>query len=218
MPTTKVLPDEEAFARFKRTLLRRGFRQISPVEFKKDFQRLELKAPSPREGREVGFRFTSNGLEVNVWTTFLACEGRARDEDAGWVLIKDGDKALYFSHPLRRTKNFLRNLLWLAVIAKWRAEHRPLCPVCKSRMRIAYGKGIKARFWKCVRPTFHTKAVSLPWDHELPQEALNFLRPLRKRRARYYAKLREEGKKPGAALRQRIGWKIGRPENIVLAR
>lgn len=216
MPTTKVLPDAETFASFGRALLRRGFRKISPVEFKKDFQRLELKAPSPREGREQGFSFSANGLEVVIWTTFLAKEGRARDRDAGWVLIKDGDKPRYF-HILRRTKNFLHNLLWHACIAKWRVEHRPLCSVCKNRMRITYGKGIKSRFWKCTRPASHTKTVSLPWDYELPLSALNFLRPLRKRRARYYAKLREQGKKPGAAIRRRIGWKIGRPENIVPA-
>ncbi|MBU4351289.1 hypothetical protein KKH63_03100 [Patescibacteria group bacterium] len=218
MPKRKVLPDAEAFARFGNALLRRGFRKVSSVEFKKDFQRLGLKAPSPREGREVGFVFTANGLDVNVWTTFLEEEGRARESDSGWVLIKDADDTRYFAHPLRRTKNFLRNLLWHACIAKWRVEHRPLCSVCKNRMRIARGKGMKARFWKCVRPAFHIKAVSLPWDYGLPQEALDFLRPLRKRRARYYAKLRKQGKKPGAALRQRIGWKIGRPENIVLAR
>ncbi|MEK7558488.1 MAG: hypothetical protein AAB507_01525, partial [Patescibacteria group bacterium] len=172
MPTTKVLPDAETFVRFKKVLLKRGFREISPVEFRKDFQRLGLKAPSPREGREVGFRFWSNGLEVVVWTTFLAGEGRAREEDAGWVLIKDGDKPLYFSHSLRRTKNFLRNLLWHAGIAKWRAEHRPLCPMCQKRMRIAHGKGIKSRFWACINPAFHAKAVFLPWDHELPEWAL----------------------------------------------
>lgn len=215
MGTTKVLPDEEAFARFRRALLRRGFRGISPVEFKKEFIRLGLKAPSPREGREVGFVYTSSGLDVCVWTTFLAREGRAREKDAGWVLIKDGDNPRYFAHPLRRTKNFLRNLLWVACIARWRAEHRPLCPTCNGRMRIAYGKGIKARFWKCVKPAFHTKAVSLSWDYGLPQEALDFLRPLRKRRARYYAELRKQGKKPGAAIRRRIGWKISRPENTV---
>ncbi len=214
----KVSPDAEAFAAFRRAMLLRKFREISPVEFKKDFQRLELKAPSPREGREVGFRFESNGLLVNVWTTFLAREDRAREEDAGWVLIKDGDDTRYFSRPLSRTKNFLRNLLWHARIARWRAEHRPSCPVCKNRMSIAYGKGLKSRFWKCVRPTFHAKAVSLPWDYELPQWALDFLRPLRKRRARYYVELRKQGKKPGAAIRRRIGWKIGRLENIIPAR
>lgn len=218
MPTTKVLPDAETFVRFKKVLLKRGFREISPVEFRKDFQRLGLKAPSPREGREVGFRFWSNGLEVVVWTTFLAGEGRAREEDAGWVLIKDGDKPLYFSHSLRRTKNFLRNLLWHAGIAKWRAEHRPLCPMCQKRMRIAHGKGIKSRFWACINPAFHAKAVFLPWDHELPEWALSFLKPFRRSRARSYALARAQGKRPGTVIRNRKGWKVGRPDNLVAAR
>ena len=214
----KVLPSAEEFAWFARALKRRGFRELSPVEFKRDFERLELKAPSPREGREVGFSYTANGLTVLVWTTFLASEDRAREVDAGWVLIKEGDRPRYFSHPLRRTKNFLHSLLWEACIARLRVEHRPLCPVCRARMRVAYGKGLKARFWQCARSRFHIEPVSLSWDYGLPPEAIIYKRSLRKRRARYRAELREQGKTPGGALRRRIGWKIGRPENVVRTR
>lgn len=210
----KVLPDAEAFASFTRALERQGFRKLSPTEFKKDFTRLELIAPSPREGREVGFSYAANGLEVRVWTTFLVREGRARDEDAGWVLIKEGDTPRYFSRPFSRTKNFLHTLLWSASIARWRVEHRPLCPACHGRMRIAFGSGFKSRFWQCVRPSIHREPVFLSWDYKLPQEALDFLNPIRKARARYNKKLRAEGKEPGAAQRRRKGWKVGKPENL----
>ncbi len=214
----KVLPDAEAFGWLNHNLLRRGFRAVSRVEFKKDYVRLGLQAPSPRRGREVGFIFSANGLDVKVWTTFVAEEGEAREKDAGWVVINDSDEARYFSHPVLRTKNFLHNLLWHACIAKWRAEHRPLCPSCDARMRIAYGQGLKSRFWKCVRPQFHMKSVSLSWDVGLPQAAFDFLRPLRRRRARYALQLRQVGKEPGGALRRRKGWKITRPGNIVRPR
>jgi len=209
----RVLPDAEAFARFTSALERQGFRKLSSTEFKKDFARLELIAPSPREGREVGFSYAANGLEVRVWTTFLAREGRARDSDAGWVLIKEGDTPRYFSRPFPRTKNFLHRLLWAASIARWRVEHRPLCPECRARMRIAYGSGVKSRFWRCTR-TLHEKPVFLSWDYQLPQAALDFLRPLRNERKRYNARLRAEGREPGAAIQRRRGWKVGRPENI----
>ncbi|OGG62660.1 hypothetical protein A3I46_03770 [Candidatus Kaiserbacteria bacterium RIFCSPLOWO2_02_FULL_54_13] len=214
MPS-KVLPDAQAFAVFSERLKRRGFRKLSRTEFNKDFERLELIAPSSREGREVGFVFHANGLAVFVWTTFLAQESRARDKDAGWVLIKEGDEVKYFSHPLHRTKDFLHNLLGYARLAQLRVVNRPNCPECYARMDIVRGKGLKARYWKCDIPWEHKRAVSLPWDYGLPQAALDFLRLPRKRRAQYRAKLRAEGKEPGVALRHRKGWKVGRPENLV---
>jgi hypothetical protein len=213
-----LLPDAKSFASFEKALLRRGFRRLSEAEFRSDFIRLRLQAPSPREGREVGFSFAANGLEVVVWTTFLARAGRAREEDAGWVLIKDGDDVRYFSHPLHRTQNFLHNLLWTACIARWKVEHRPLCPQCGALMKIAYGKGLKARYWGCTRTTVHKNPTFLSWDHGLPREALDFLEPRRKRRAQYHAKLRKEGKSPGAGIQRRRKWKVGRPANIVPSR
>lgn len=214
----KQLPDVMSFAAFTRSLVRRGFRQLSPVEFQSDYRRLALQAPSPREGRETGFVFSSNRLEVVVWTTFLTEAGRARDEDAGWVLIKDGDEARYFSHPFHRTKNFLYSLLWAACIAQWRVAHRPLCPVCGARMDIANGQGLKARYWKCYRPESHKKPEFLSWDYGLPEAALEHLKALRQRRQKYRATLREQGKIPGVAMQRRLRWKVGRPKNVIPAR
>ncbi|MEK7106840.1 MAG: hypothetical protein AAB899_01465 [Patescibacteria group bacterium] len=216
MKTREIPFTAEDFAAFKRAMIKHGFREISRVEVGRDFQRLGLIAPSPREGREVGFSFSSDGLQVVTWTTFLAWEGRPRkkSEDCGWVLILRGDKRVYV-REVRRTSDFLYNLLWHSCIAKWRVENRPLCPECNGHMRIAFGGGLKARFWICVRPASHAKPVSRPWDYKLPQEALDFLRPIRKLHVRYLVELKKQGKKPGGALRRRKGWKIGRPENIV---
>jgi len=214
MPT-KILPDADAFARFTRALLRRGFRKLLKAEFRNDFKRLEPKAPSPREGREVGFTYTANGLSVLVWTTFLSEDDHARDKDAGWVLIKEGDIVKYFSHPLHRTKKFLYNLLRQARIAQLRVLNRPLCPKCHARMHIVQGKGLKARYWKCIRHKVHEEPECLPWDYGLPEAALDFLRIRRKQRAKYRKELRAEGKKPGVALNRRREWKIGRLDNIV---
>lgn len=214
----KVLPDERDFKQLESELLRLGFRHVTNIEFQKDFERLDLKAPRPRPGRETGFNFTANGLTVKVWTTWLIGKNEARETDEGWVLIAAGDKAVYFSHPLHRTKNFNLNLLRQAWIARWRALHRPLCPKCKNFMDIVSGRALKARYWRCVRITAHTdrKPACLDWDSGLPKRASQYVKTLRRRRARYYAKLLKQGKKPGAAIRRRIGWKIGRPENIVL--
>lgn len=215
MPT-KVLPTADTFAWLRTMLMKSGFRELSPVEFKKDFRRLKLEAPSPREGREAGFQFSSNGLDVIVWTTYLIEQGYAREMDAGWVLIKDGDDPRYFK-MLHRTKNFLLKLFYYAVIAQRRAENRPLCDLCYKRMNITFGKGIKSRYWSCIDPS-HAKKVSKSWDTGLAPAALEFLKHERKRRARYLAQLRAEGKRPGGAIRRRKGWTSGRPENKIPAR
>ena len=214
----KMLPDAKSFALFERSLLRRGFRRLSSVEIGRDFNRLRLEAPRPRKGREAGFSFTANGLEVLVWTTFLTYEGQARDEDAGWVLIKDGDDVRYFSHPLHRTRNFLKNLLFTPCIAKWRVEHRPNCPQCSARMHIVRGRGIKSRYWQCNKRDAHRRPEFLSWDYGLPEEALEFLRPMRKRRTKRQKELRKQGKKFGAVIQLRLRWKVRRLQNLVPAR
>lgn len=213
----KVLPDVAAFRQFSEALLQLGFRPLSRAEVVKDSERLELKAPSPREGRETGFIYTANGLTVCVWTTFLAQEGRAREKDAGWVLIKEGDEVKYFTRPMSRTKNFLRRLFWYARIARRRVLARPLCPRCRGRMDIAYGNALKARYWQCApKPKFHKEPIFLSWDYGLPQAALKFLQDERKQRARTRARTRAKGKRPGTALLRRRGWKVGRPTNLVV--
>lgn len=212
----KVLPDIEAFRKFCSTMELLKFRKLATSEWRSDRTRLGLEAPSPRRGREIGFCYIANGLEARVWTTVLAGEGCAREQDAGWVLVKEGDTVKYFSHPLHRTKNFLDTLLWFARIARWRVRNRPLCPMCKARMDIVRGKGIKSRYWKCSRQTH--KPVSLSWDYGLPEEAQKFLRAYRKRRKQGRQKRKVAGKKIDTAVLRRKGWKVGRPENAEPAR
>jgi len=214
----KQLPDIRSFHAFVEVLQRRGFRLINTHERRADFRRLDLRAPSPREGHEAGLVFSANGLEVIVWTTFVIREGRAREVDAGWVIIKDGDQARYFSHPIHRTANFLKTLLWSARVAQLRALNRPLCPVCGARMRIANGKGLKSRYWRCTRPAFHTDDQWKDWDCGLPPLALAWVKDMREKRRKYRKKLKNEGRTPGGALKRRIGWKVGKPHNVLPAR
>lgn len=200
----KVLPDVDGIAWLTHNLRRRGFRSLTKQESKTVFARLELVPPSPREGRELGFIFSANRLDVIVWTSFVQKDGQAREKDSGWVLIRDGDRARYFARPRLRTLNFLKNLLEDACIARQRVIHRPTCPECQQQMRIARGSGLKSRFWRCFRPEYHSKAVRLSWDHGLPPEVLE--RVLKRRKARAAA---------GKAMLRRKGWKVRRPDNLV---
>ena len=211
----QVLFDARAFGAFALAMRKRGFREFSRHESRRDHRRLDLHAPSPRVGSEVGFTYTANGLTVVVWTSYIRSEGRARDQDSGWVLIKEGDHRKYVARPMMRTKNFLKKLIAWAAVAKLRVEKRPLCPICQAHMGIVRGKGFKSRYWRCDRRDLHPKPTWASWDQELPLEALRFVRSERRTRARYEKRLKEEGKQFGAALQNRLGWTIGRPDNMV---
>ena len=217
----QVLPDAEKFSLFTWWMTSKlDFRKIEPVEFKSDMVRLGLKAPRHREGREVGFSYWANGLIVNVWTTFLSREGKARDEDAGWVLIKEGDEVRYFAGPFRRTSGFLRRLYRYAEICRKRVLHRPLCPVCKNFMAIEYGREIGARYWSCFQKTFHPKPQFVSWDYGLSEEDRDYLKAYRRARSLYRNERKKEGKPLHVArlTRAKHGWKTTRPENLVPAR
>lgn len=212
----KVLPAEHEFAVFDRELLRRGFRRVSRSEFRKDFRRLSLIAPRPRRGREAGFRYDANNLTVVVWTTWLQTEGVAREEDAGWILIKEHDRVRYFSYPLHRTARFLERLLVEAKIARCRVKNRPLCPECKGFMGISRTDVPRARFWACRCIKFHASGAPhyRDFDFALPPEAKAYLARKRKRAARYRKKRRETGKPMFEAMRTRKPWVVGKQENI----
>lgn len=204
----KLLPGSKDFLDFEGELVKRGFRRISRPEFSLQFRRLELKAPRPRSGRELGYLFHANEYTVFVWTTWLEAEQVAREVDAGWVLISGGDNVLYFSHPVHRTKNFLQNLLMQARIACWKVRHRPLCPECNHFMDIVRGRALKQRFWRCGRKELHTNGrdKSRSWDYSLPEEAFKYILPVRKRREKRYSALRAEGKEPHQAMLERKRW------------
>jgi len=211
----KVLTNETRFELFTQYMLREGFRKLSGGEFSSPFKRLDLQAPRPKEGRETGFVFTANGLTVHVWTTFLEYEGQAREEDAGWVLITEGDSQVYYSHPMMRTEGFLRKLFKIAQIAKERVSNRPLCPLCKAFMRITNGKSLKARYWSCSGKSRPHHIQSMPWDYRLSDESIVFLKAERKARRRYRASLKKAGKTVVPAIFGRKPWVVGNPQNKI---
>lgn len=210
----QVLPDEAAFGMFERSILGKNFREMTVQEFRSEYRRQGLEPPSPREGREVGFLFEANGYKVVVWTTYLREAKIARKSDAGRVLIRRGDSALYHDRPKHRTKNFLHNLFLAAVIAQARVLNRPLCPKCHAFMHMKNGKGLKSRFWECAMSA-HARPIRLSWDHGLPPDLLKEVKRIRQKREPYRKKLALQGKKPGAAMLKRRRHKVHRPQNRV---
>lgn len=207
----KLLPCSHDFVWLKENLQAMGFRQFYPPE--KDFNYSDLKGFP-----EIGFDFEANGLRVVVWTTWEATSDggiRIRNSDASWVIILNDKRTLYFSHPVHRTKNFLRNLLYQVQIAWLRVIYRPKCPECGEFMDIAFGKGLKSRYWRCSRRLQHSskKSINYPWDVALPPTIKSHLKSVRSKRAKYFKKIRKEGKEVYAAMKKR--WEKSRRQRII---
>jgi hypothetical protein len=205
----KVYPLPEEFWEFDRQMLALGFRRITRIEFSNTYHRFGLVAPSPRKGREVGYAYSANGLIGKIWSSWLPEEETIRDEDAGWALIEEGDRAVYFAPPLNRTKNFLSTLLKYAYVVRWRVLYRHLCPQCHEFMHIAKGKHPKQVYWICRRWQHHVGRhfIFRDWDWGLPPRMKKFLMERRKIRALYRKDLADRGIVVVRALFRRTGWK-----------
>lgn len=205
----KVLPSAEAFNRFGELVRARGFEAVTAAEFRRELAGVKLVPPEgrrKRESRTLAYRYQANDLVVWVWTTYMPALERAAEHAAGWVLIIEKNSIRYSSHPVPRTKNFLHTLLWLAVIAKWRVDHRPACPLCGTLMGIAFGGELKSRYWRCRSRRVHAGMVTLDWKHDLPEAAIEFERKLDEARQKRFAEERAAGKEPGRAMKRRKRW------------
>lgn len=195
----KVLFGEDDFKKFEQKLTKRGFKRLDPNIVHEDIlPEVEIGTPPRKHFKhEVGFGFFGEkGFEVVVWTTYIPPDKRARESDNGWVLIKKGNRVLYYSHPLNRTENFLKRLYISAAIAQVRIQKRPECPQCGRYMEIVRGKGIGSRYWSCFH---HLKQVNRGWDCNMPPEAMPYVRRIRKERERYYKQVRAKGGQVGSA-------------------
>jgi hypothetical protein len=212
----QVLPTQETFAQFETRMRAYGFGPITREQFADDFHRLRLRAPRPRLGHEAGFQFSAKGLTVCVWTTWLREEGVARKQDAGWVLIKEGDAPLYFRGPMHRTRYFFERMAGWALVSAWKVAHRPHCPACNAFMKIVNGPELKDRYWQCNRLEEHsvrglTGPMAYRWDIGLPELAQKFVDAERAKRIPHDAACRAAGKNPYAAMLARKLWGQGEP-------
>ncbi len=199
------------------------YRQVGKTEFQNDFERLGLVPPRPRKGREVGFVLTLNGYTAKVWPTYDILQGKFIESDAAWFLICQGDNALYFSGPIHRTEHFVQTLVSLAWVGRIRLENWPLCPeeMCRATMQIGTGKkNLKQKYLYCPHKEYHLDSEIRieSWDYGMPWQfypkAHKFVLERRKRRARWYKKLKQDGKEPNQAMKRRKRWRITKPQNI----
>jgi hypothetical protein len=219
----KIEYQKEDFIFLKSQLERIGFRQLSQSHRRDGSRRLGLVAPRKLSGSEVGFYYShpTNSLTAIVWTTYIEAEEKFREQDMAWCLIKKNDHVLYYSKPVRRTKNFLINLLSKAWIVKYRVDFHPLCHKCDASMRIQQ-KANGGYFYACFKRDDHDnkKPVFTPWDSigpkgVLPKKAQAFVDKMRARLQAYRNRNSKAGivRKPMSQIRKK--WIMKRPQNMI---
>jgi hypothetical protein len=218
----EFLLTENDFLFFNIIILSMNFSKKSRNDLWTVFTRLGLSPPPHRKiiGSETTYEYInpSHGYKVVVHTTYLEKEKKWRDKstDIGWVLIVEGDKAIYFAKPFQRKKGFLMRMLRYAWITKWKVDHRPLCPKCQGYMNLARKKTLRQYFWACSKNSFHidNKPQFLPWDYSLPPKASEFVKIRRAYTARYRAKIKKLGKEVTRASKIRKKWIINNSHNL----
>lgn len=206
------------FVHFNDKMREIGFLSVEISDQKKLFYRLGLIPPREITGREKTYAYHNHGYTVIVHTTYLEKEKKWRDTgtDSGWVLIREGDEAVYFARPFKRSKGFILKLLRYAWITKWKVDHRPLCSECKGYMSIHRKKGTRQYFWICNKNEYHKElnAIFLPWDYMLPKKASDFVAIRREITEKYKEDNKKKGitRTPSPLLRKK--WTISNPENF----
>ena len=217
MPDKKVYGMSD-FETLKGMLQPYGFEVIERKESRDVVKRLGLVRGRVRDNDpEFGLKRTVNFMTVYVWTSFSRITHETQDDDMGWVLITQGDRAHYFAHPFRRTEGFILRIARMAWVACHKAANRPMCPECDKLMNIHQNRDTGATFWYCQNPDVHQKPVYKSWDCSLKKggTAQAFVDSLRKPRASYRKRNKKAGYQPTPARKIRIRWNVTRPQNQV---
>lgn len=206
-----MLKEVRGFAHFEQLCLKLGFKKTTPGEARERLRQADKRSRRPQEGKETGFEFSAeNGLKVVVWTTYLEEKGefRGKDTDVGWVLIIQNGKAVHFSRPAPRTKNFLLNLYRRVWINWCRVSNRPSCPECGKYMDIKRGRHLKQRYWNCEQWKLHNAKGrhTLDFNFALPPEAKKWTEKMYRKRKKYIARVKKTGKQPHTAMLKRKKW------------
>lgn len=212
---TPVLQWKEDFSMLFLLLSRIGFRELHASEYKSR----NVIPPRRIKGREKGYIFEANGMDVIVWTTYdlIAQAPRDKGKDLCWVIIREHGKAQHFAKPIRRTKNFVTNVYWRARTCAERIFNRPKDSL-GDFMVIKRGRYMFQRYWESptkVTDASTNKPEREGFDHGVSSQSMAYVKKIRKRTRKYNSKLRAANKKPGAAALIRTPWEIIVPMKLV---
>jgi hypothetical protein len=203
-----------------------GYKLNTKLDSSKTFERLQLSPPRKLPGREaiLTYHNSNTGYTSRVPTSYLEAQEiwRKTGTDYFWIMITEADVEKYFTKPFKRptkeedVEKFVLEVLRYIWIAKWRVDHRWVCPKCSAFMDITRKKGTRQYYHACMRMNQHPdgKPVFLGWDYELPARAKEFVKIRRELSAKYRERNKKAGiiRKPAATIRKK--WEIGKPENL----
>lgn len=197
-----------------------GYSVITKSDKSKDFFRLELQAPRPIKGSEIGYRYSNNEYTAKIWTSFLPAEQKFRDtgEDAMWPIITQADELAYSAKPIyRKSREDLMKTLRYAWVNKWKIDNIPLCPCCNARMVIFRKANSRRYMYACKKKGAHpdNKWRFRSWDYGLKEKAQAFVDIRRAATARYKEKMKALGKDPKPAAKIRKRWLPKNENNLI---
>jgi len=216
MDEIKLTEDEFLF--LDELLIGVGYKRMLKRQKAKDVIRLNLEAPRPIFGSEVGYFYSNNGYTAKFWSSWLETEKKFRDvsTDAFWSIITHGDELAYTAKPFNRDGiESILNAARYAFVAKAKIDNVPLCPVCKARTAIFRKKNTRQYMWICRKKHPDNKFKFVSWDCGMGPNTKDFLVVRRLATAKYKERCEREGRKPIPAAVLRKKWRIGRPENFI---
>lgn len=179
-----------------------GCRRFSDEEVVSSIDRLPKKGEGGwkrgKKGLETCFVYEPKHGHVSVviWTTYVAAEHAAREQDAGWVLLIDDRFPVapcFYSFPIHRTKNFFKTLRkWIVAFIEIVDNWPPPCKRCgeSPTIRLVRGGVMHAVMFDC--PGGHRLPAT--WIYQgLHDASRTFLEHAFKRYHDYRQKLAEKG-------------------------
>ena len=131
------------------------------TDVKKEEERLDWKEPRDQEGTKIPYTSTHNYYEARMYPSILFETEVPAESSAAWGMIRENDRAVYFTTRLHRTDNFIYNFLGWAEILIVSIKNRPLCPdpLCKDLMNIVEKKNVhREYFYLCENKGNHDEA------------------------------------------------------------
>lgn len=218
MPT-KVLPTA-ADIRALQALVQENTDRVWHVttgleEYRKKHPGGKIVPPSPRVGGETGLFTTIGVFKIFLWLTFVESLDKARDKDAGRVVVEQEGVAVYF-RDVHRTGRYVQNMAGEGEIMMTRLRAAPVCDregchrhgITKRLISSASKRGIGSHYFIC--PACFTTSRWLRNTTLLPLLSVNAYARLTDRTRKHdnwKDECKKNGKKPGAAIRRRKGWR-----------
>lgn len=210
----KVLPTYFEYKGFLQALREINTYKVGSKEEQRFLKKNKIsldKTPRPQDVYDdICINYNLNGYRVKVRTTIKEEPFQVSKSDSAWIIIENEQgKAVMYSQPIHRTKNFFNTMLNQFKIFQKIVDERPLC-TCGADMNIEKD-GLRSYRFICATGLVgsgHMKPVDV-YDYiwvKLPKKLRLFLDSKKSKERYNKRKATEKGKKFGIAAEKRKPW------------